>query len=185
MSSNGSVKNSITIEDFEAIEADIRRRMNDLDQQYRPYFEARQKLEAELAEFQKQKRAMLDFVRKHRSRRGADAIPPSAPQDAAHGAPKAQPPVAAKSTATTAPTEPISKLPWGYDFGQNKVLYVVEQAGRKGLSRREIVDRIAEISGHREALTSVTVWLNRLKNAGSVRNRKRRWYAIKQREDAP
>jgi hypothetical protein len=165
--------NHISLDDFEAIEADIRQRMDDLDQRYKPYFEARAKLEDELAEFQKQKRTMLDFVRKHRSRRGADAIRPR---------------VAAKSIPAEipTPTETVKELPWGgYGFGKDKVLYVVEQSGRKGLSRQEIVDRIAEISGERENLSSVTVWLNRLKNDGYVRNRKRRWYAIKQREDAP
>lgn len=173
--------NHISLEDFEAIEADIRRRMNDLDEQYREYFVARAKLEKELEEFQAQKRAMLDFVRKHRNRHGADAIrtpdaakvveqprpidsEPSAPQSGPHGAPKAQ---------------PVEQMPWGSgDFGQAKVLYVVQQSGRAGLSRREIVDRIAEISGHREVLASVTVWLYRLKQDGNVHNRNRRWFAV-------
>jgi hypothetical protein len=166
--------NHISLDDFEAIEADIRQRMDDLDQQYHAYFEARRKLEAELEEFQKQKRAMLDFVRKHRNRRGPDAIrPPARPAAKVIDAP---------------PTDDgkKKKLPWGgFGFGQDKVLYVVEQSGRAGLSRGEIVDRIAEISGERELLPSVTVWLYRLKKDGKVRNRNRRWYAIRRREDAP
>lgn len=165
--------NHISLDDFEAIEADIRQRMDDLDQQYRPYFDARRKLETELEEFQKQKRAMLDFVRKHRSQRGAGAIRPPNP---------AQP----VSNPTSIPIAPVKTMPWGgYGFGKDKVFYVVEQAARKGLSRREIVDRIAAISGETEKLDSVTVWLNRLKEDGLVRNRNRRWYAVKRREDAP
>jgi len=145
----------ITIEDFEAIETDIRTRLDELDQRYK---QDRQVLENKLASFQAMKRSMLEFVRKYRNGH-TESFP-------------------GHSEAKHAAANDGKEMPWGrYAAGADKVFYVVKEAGKRGLARLEVVDRIAEISGQTPELNSVTAWLYRLKKRGQVRNMLKRWYA--------
>lgn len=149
---------SITFEELDAIERNIRRRLEDLDQNYK---KDRALLEKELNEFIDTKRSVVEFFNKYPDER----MGPSALQTG-------------EMPSGTGDERVFSEMPWGrYASGVEKVLYVIKDAGTSGLSRLEVVDRIEEISGKKPELNSVTTWLYRAKKRGQIRNRRRRWYA--------
>jgi hypothetical protein len=151
------MKRSITLEELDSIERNIRRRLEELDQNYE---RERALLQKELEKFIEAKRSMTDFFDKY----GGEKVGPSALQTE-------------ETPAGSGDETAFREMPWGrYASGVDKVLYVIKEAGTRGLGRLEVVDRIEEILGEKPELNSVTTWLYRAKKRGQIRNRRRRWY---------
>ena len=149
------MKSQPNFENLNEIEKDIRRRLEKLDQE-------RRVVEAELTDFLSKKQSIIELSKKYGGKEDLGFL-----------------------DTEGAPAKPIhgggsSELPWRrYASGTEKVVFVVAEAGARGLGRLEVVDRIEAISGERSPLNSVTTWLNRARKQGEVRNRKRRWYPVK------
>ena len=152
------MKSPVRLENLDAIEENIRHRIEQLDEEY-----TREKsiLEREPADFLTNKQSIMEAAEKYGGERIVeDLAQPEAPR--------------------RSPLEGTSPdLPWGrYASGVDKVIYVLIAAGSRGLGRLEVVDRIAEISGKRPPINSVTTWLYRARTRGEIKNRKRKWYAV-------
>jgi hypothetical protein len=153
----GKMKHSTGLERFDSILKKVRRRLEILDQKYQI---ERTLLQEELEELIDARRFLADFI-VHNRRVGV-----------------VQSVLEAKAThADPGDETSFREMPWGrYASGVDKVLYVIKEAGARGLSRPEIVDEIERISSARPPLNSVTTWLYRAKKRGQTRNRRGRWY---------
>ena len=136
----------------------MRHRIKQLDEEYA---RAKRILERELADFLTNKQSIMEAAEKYGGERIVeDSAQPEAPGRSPHDG--------------TSPD-----LPWGrYASGVDQVIYVLRAAGSRGLGRLEVRDRIAEISGEKPQINSVTTWLFRARTRGEIKNRKRKWYAV-------
>jgi hypothetical protein len=152
------MKSPIRLENLDAIEENIRHRIKQLDKEY-----AREKsiLERELADFLTNKQSIMEAAEKYGGERIIeDSAQPEAPRRSPHDGTSRD-------------------LPWGrYASGVDQVIYVLRAASSRGLGRLDVVDRIAEISGKKPPINSVTTWLYRARKRGEIKNRKRKWYAV-------
>jgi hypothetical protein len=150
------MKSATQFDNLDVIEKDIRRRIEKIDL-------ARRVLEAELADFLTSKQSILQLSKKYSGQEVEES------------------PLHEDSFKESARKGGVGELPWGrYAGGVEQVVYVVKEAGARGLGRLEVVDQIETILGKRPSLNSVTTWLNRARKRGQVKNRERRWYSATQ-----
>lgn len=151
------MNSSKNIEYLDAIEKEIRRRIEEIEESYH---KERLILEKTLKLIFEAKRYAMEIVKRY----GDEGAEPGALRSA-------------KMPAGSRDQSPFTEMPWGrYASGVDKVLYVIKEAGTRGLGKWEVVDRIEEISGEKPALNSVTTWLYRGKKRGQLMNRRRKWY---------